>query len=393
MDRLLAPYYEVETVGDGESALQRILVRPAQRDPGGGDDPAARRREPPAGCLRADPRTRNLPVIALSSRAADWRIEGAQQRADDYVVKPFTAHELLARVTAVLEFARLRRRVEEQTRRWAAEAARRAAERLDVLEQDLASLRRREEVLAQANASLQARLAQLEAVNAGVRDSRRAALNLLEDAVESRRRLQEEMAERRQAEEAVRESEEQFRRAIEEAPVPIVMLAEDGQMLQVSKSWAELTGYSRGGNAHAGRRGWSAPTAPARRKGVARVGGGSCAARRSSEQVGLEVVTRSGERRALDGQRVARRGAARWPALRGGDGAGCDGAAPGRAGAARIRGATAPRGRKRARVRDRLDRPERRITSWNRGAEQIRAIAREEISADRPTSSSPRKTA
>ena len=100
-------------------------------------------------------------------------------------------------------------------------------------------------MLAQANSALQARVTELETANAGVRDSRRAALNLLEDAVESRRRLQEEIAERRHAEEALRASEEQFRRAIEDAPVPIVMLAEDGQMLQVSKSWAELTGYSR----------------------------------------------------------------------------------------------------------------------------------------------------
>ncbi len=44
--------------------------------------------------------------------------------------------------------------------------------------------------------------------------------------------------------EALKLSEEQFRRAIEEAPIPTIMQAEDGQVLQISRSWTELTGYS-----------------------------------------------------------------------------------------------------------------------------------------------------
>ncbi len=39
------------------------------------------------------------------------------------------------------------------------------------------------------------------------------------------------------------ESEEQFRRAIEEAPIPVVIHAEDGEVLQLSRTWTELTGY------------------------------------------------------------------------------------------------------------------------------------------------------
>jgi|GEM_PF-166280 len=46
------------------------------------------------------------------------------------------------------------------------------------------------------------------------------------------------------AEAAVRASEEQFRRAIEEAPIPVIMQAEDGEVLQISRSWTELTGYT-----------------------------------------------------------------------------------------------------------------------------------------------------
>ncbi len=49
---------------------------------------------------------------------------------------------------------------------------------------------------------------------------------------------------RRRAEEALRASAEQFRRSIEEAPIPVIMQAEDGQVLQVSRMWTELTGYA-----------------------------------------------------------------------------------------------------------------------------------------------------
>jgi PAS domain S-box-containing protein len=49
---------------------------------------------------------------------------------------------------------------------------------------------------------------------------------------------------RKQTEEALRESEEQFRRAILDAPIPIIMHAEDGEVLQVSRTWTEMTGYA-----------------------------------------------------------------------------------------------------------------------------------------------------
>jgi len=39
-------------------------------------------------------------------------------------------------------------------------------------------------------------------------------------------------------------AEEQFRRAIEAAPIPVIMHAEDGEVLEVSQAWTSLTGYS-----------------------------------------------------------------------------------------------------------------------------------------------------
>jgi two-component system CheB/CheR fusion protein len=53
-----------------------------------------------------------------------------------------------------------------------------------------------------------------------------------------------DITERRQAEESLRANEEQFRRAIEDAPIPVIMHTEDGQILQISKIWTDLTGYT-----------------------------------------------------------------------------------------------------------------------------------------------------
>jgi two-component system CheB/CheR fusion protein len=53
-----------------------------------------------------------------------------------------------------------------------------------------------------------------------------------------------EITARYRAEEALRKSEEQFRRAIEEAPFPILMQAESGEVLQVNRAWTTLTGYT-----------------------------------------------------------------------------------------------------------------------------------------------------
>jgi PAS domain S-box-containing protein len=107
--RLLSTRFDVRAVPDGEAAL------------------AAARAYPPElvlsdvmmpkldgfgllRALRADPALREIPVILLSARAGEEsRVEGIEVGADDYLVKPFSARELIARVETHVTTSRIRR--------------------------------------------------------------------------------------------------------------------------------------------------------------------------------------------------------------------------------------------------------------------------------------------
>ena len=100
---LLAPYYSVVPTADGAAALEAIR----QRRPDLALCDVMMPRLDGFGlltALREDESLRGLPVILLSARAGEEaRIEGLDAGADDYLVKPFSARELLARVGALLE--------------------------------------------------------------------------------------------------------------------------------------------------------------------------------------------------------------------------------------------------------------------------------------------------
>ncbi|MFB2918753.1 PAS domain S-box protein [Aerosakkonema funiforme] len=53
-----------------------------------------------------------------------------------------------------------------------------------------------------------------------------------------------DITDRKQAQLELQSSEERFRRAILEAPLPIIIHAEDGEILQINRTWTELTGYT-----------------------------------------------------------------------------------------------------------------------------------------------------
>lgn len=63
--------------------------------------------------VRSDENMKNIPVILLSARAGEEAaVEGLQAGADDYLIKPFAAKELLARVATHLELSKFRRELE-----------------------------------------------------------------------------------------------------------------------------------------------------------------------------------------------------------------------------------------------------------------------------------------
>ena len=81
--------------------------------------------------LRSDPMTQEVPIVLLSARAGEEaRIEGLAAGADDYLTKPFSARELLARVEATLKLAQLRQEAmqQEQALRLEAETAQQQVE-------------------------------------------------------------------------------------------------------------------------------------------------------------------------------------------------------------------------------------------------------------------------
>ncbi|QLE58331.1 ATP-binding protein [Nostoc sp. TCL26-01] len=128
--RLLKQRYEVTAVEDGLAAL--VAIRQSLPDLVLTD--VMMPRLDGFGLLQAlrqDQTTRELPIILLSARAGEEaRIEGLEAGADDYLTKPFSTRELLARVEASLKMAQIRQEAaqQEQALRLIAEQAQQEAE-------------------------------------------------------------------------------------------------------------------------------------------------------------------------------------------------------------------------------------------------------------------------
>jgi signal transduction histidine kinase/FixJ family two-component response regulator len=114
---LLALGFDVETVSDGEAALKAmrqqkpdLLIADVMMPRLDGMSLVR--------AIRADAELRDLPIIMLSARAGEEsKVEGLRAGVDDYLAKPFSARELIARVAANLKLARVRREGVEALRK------------------------------------------------------------------------------------------------------------------------------------------------------------------------------------------------------------------------------------------------------------------------------------
>jgi signal transduction histidine kinase/FixJ family two-component response regulator len=115
---VLESRFAVEVVANGEAALAAVEAHPPDLVltdvmMGAVDGIELLRR------LRARPQTRTIPVVMVSARTGEEaKVEGLRAGADEYLTKPFSARELLARVDTQLKLARLRASAEHDRERF-----------------------------------------------------------------------------------------------------------------------------------------------------------------------------------------------------------------------------------------------------------------------------------
>jgi signal transduction histidine kinase len=113
VSRLLSDRYEVVAVADGQAAwnatqerVPDLILSDVMMPVIDGFELLRR--------IRANSRTREVPVVLLSAKAGEEaRIEGLEASADDYIVKPFSARELLATVDAHIKTIDIRRQSQQ----------------------------------------------------------------------------------------------------------------------------------------------------------------------------------------------------------------------------------------------------------------------------------------
>lgn len=276
--RLMQDRYEVRTASDGQAAWEAVqqripdlILSDVMMPVLDGFELLHR--------LRADPYSRDVPVIMLSARAGEEaRIEGLAASADDYLIKPFSARELLATVEAHLKTVEIRRqgqdalRASEERYRQIFEqnidgvfVATKDGRFLDVSPSGYEMLgMTREEVLHRCftDVLISEEHERIPAAIAEFADGevhhtewrfRRKDGSIFVGEVSGRElpdgRLQgivRDITERKQAEEALRESEERFAKAFNASPLSLTISSlQTGKLIEVNETFVDVTGYSR----------------------------------------------------------------------------------------------------------------------------------------------------
>ena len=178
--------------------------------------------------IKAAPATADIFVVLASGVhvGSEAQLVGLETGADGYIVRPIGNRELLARIEAFARIVRLHRKLADEV------AQRRLLE---------AELEKR----------VRLRTDELTTANRKLEESRRAAVNLMQDATAAQRhlasaneKLGKEFAERQQAEEALQRSERMFRLEFENAPVGRCLVSLDGHFFRTNQAFCTLLGYT-----------------------------------------------------------------------------------------------------------------------------------------------------
>lgn len=166
--------------------------------------------------IKTDEKLMNIPVIFIIPNYMETlREELYAAGGDDYLIIPFNYTEVFSRIEIQLKIHCIQR-----ADRKCQHIQQKEFEDIEELVKENKSLRK----------SLEERNHQLDDITLDLKD-----FNVM---------LEEEITERTKTEKALKESERQFRHAVEEAPVPMMLYAEDGEILKLSKAWTEITGYT-----------------------------------------------------------------------------------------------------------------------------------------------------
>ncbi|MEH1821827.1 MAG: ATP-binding protein [Nostoc sp.] len=278
--RLLSPQYEVESVPNGLAALDSArgrvpdLILTDVMMPGLDGFGLLQ-------ALRADPQTQKVPIILLSARAGEEaRVEGLEAGADDYLIKPFSARELLARVEAALKMALLRQEAmeREQGLRIEAEVAKAHLEtvlagiqdqfyvldrewRYSFVNDQVAAVVgiQKEDLLGRSfwevfpdvvNSEFYTQIHRANAQQTVIQFEyfyptwQRWFENRVYPFAEGVSIFTTEISDRKQAEKALRESEEKFRNMADNAPFMVWVTDTDSYCTYLSQSWYDFTGQN-----------------------------------------------------------------------------------------------------------------------------------------------------
>lgn len=279
--RFLDDRYELVTVSSGTAALDAFLSDPP--DLLLADLKTLQRNGPVLlRVLKSNAKTHHVPVILTAMRSEEQTCsEEVDAGVDDYLIKPISARQLLACVASHIELARVRREAAQAL----SESEAKYKALLDSLDDGVFVAH--DGCFVFANPALSALLGYsgeeciglpLQSVVASEnfeswsqrfmhgaakedecswrhqaaflhRDGHSICVELCARRIHFNRRpailgIVRDITDRKQAEDALRESEERFRRVVEQAPIPIFVHAMDGQILGISCAVTELTGWT-----------------------------------------------------------------------------------------------------------------------------------------------------